>query len=284
MSLGAYVAMAVAGGLGMYFGIGAYFEAVYYRRRRHEPEAWKCQPRRFAPARMRQHEFVLGTVNMIAGSLVSGWFAWRVAEGKLSAISFDTSLAAIPGAVALTLAYFLATDCALYWAHRLLHRPLAFRWIHRWHHRYTSPTAFTAGAMHPAEFFLYQGIMVVPLLLVPVHVAGVIFVLVYQNFVALVDHSGVRTRSWVSFQPPAQFHDDHHVYFHVNYGQTLGLWDRVFGTWRRVDRRYGIDVFGGKGAPLGPADGPPRLVDYTEDRFARAGAAADTAPVGGTAP
>ena len=69
-----------------------------------------------------------------------------------------------------------------------------------------------------------------------------------------------RPRAW---QPPPRFHDDHHAHFHVNYGQTLGLWDRLFGTWRRVGRVYGADVYGGKGAPLA-ADGAgaARYVDY----------------------
>jgi lathosterol oxidase len=43
------------------------------------------------------------------------------------------------------------------------------------------------------------------------------------------------------------FHDDHHVHFHCNFGQHLTLWDRMHGTLRRVNRRYGAEVFGGRG-------------------------------------
>ena len=68
---------------------------------------------------MRRQELALGTLNMTAGSLASGVFAWQVGEHGVSAISFDTSLASLPLAAALTLAYFLVTECALYWAHRL---------------------------------------------------------------------------------------------------------------------------------------------------------------------
>ena len=54
------------------------------------------------------------------------------------------------------------------------------------------------------------------------------------------------------------------MYFHVNYGQTLGIWDRLFGTHRREGRVYGVEVFGGKGAPRPGARGdePAPLVDY----------------------
>jgi lathosterol oxidase len=131
----------------------------------------------------------------------------------------------------------------LYGAHRLLHRKILFRYIHRVHHRWTSPTAFTAPAMHPLEFALYQSIMLAPLFFLPIHVVGLVTVLVYQNTIAFLDHSGVALGSVLPWQPPPRFHDDHHVHFHVNYGQTLGLWDRVFGTWRRADGTYGEQVF-----------------------------------------
>jgi lathosterol oxidase len=85
--------------------------------------------------------------------------------------------------------------------------------------------------------------------------------LLYQNYVALIDHSGVRFHSWFPWQPPTQFHDDHHVHFHVNYGQNLGVWDRLFGTWRLHGRRYGAEVFGGRGAEIDGAR-DHALVDY----------------------
>jgi lathosterol oxidase len=119
--------------------------------------------------------------------------------------------------------------------------------------------------------------MLLPLFVMPVYVGGLIFVLVYQNYVALVDHSGIDFHSWYPWQPPTRFHDDHHVHFHVNYGQNMGIWDRLFGTYRRSDRVYGEDVFGGRGAPKdGAVDGPPDLVDYgRKSRAAVRAAAAD---------
>jgi len=264
MSLVGFIAVAVAGGLGMYLGIGAVFELLYYRRRADAAE-WKIQPRRWPSPKARRQELLLGSANITAASIASGFVAHHVATGGASAIYFDLATHGLAFSVATALLYFVATDCALYWAHRLLHRRAAFRWIHRVHHRWTSPTAFTAMAMHPVEFALYQGIMLVPLFVLPLHVVGLVAVLVYQNGIALLDHSGVAFRSRLPWQPPPRFHDDHHVYFHVNYGQTLGLWDRVFGTWRRHGRTYGEHVFGGKGAPSdGSADAPAPYIDYRE--------------------
>jgi Delta7-sterol 5-desaturase len=256
------IAISLAGGLGMYFGIAGLFELLYYRRRRLAPDSWKIQPRRFADARARRQEILLGTANMVAAGIGSGLFIHHITNGGWSSIYFSLADHGLAFTLLTTVVYFVVTDCALYWAHRLMHRRALFRAIHRVHHRWTSPTAFTALAMHPAEFALYQGIMLAPLFVLPIHAAGLIVVLVYQNLIALIDHSGVDLGSAIPWQPPARFHDDHHRYFHVNYGQTLGLWDRVFGTWRRTGRVYGEHVFGGKGAALNAAGEPSRLVDY----------------------
>ncbi len=264
-----YVGAAIAGGLGMYWGIGGAFELIYYRLRRDRPETWKCQPRRWLSPRMQRQQILIGTANMTAGSIASGLFCAHVAHGGLTSIYLDLGAHGLPYAAVATLVYFLLTDCALYWAHRIFHTPSLFRAIHRHHHhRYIAPSAFTAAAMHPVEFATYQSVMLLPLFFfIPLPAAGVILVLVYQNYVALLDHSGVDTYSWFPWQPPTRFHDDHHVHFHVNYGQNLGVWDRIFGTHRREGRVYGVEVFGGKGAPAPGARGDTSVtaapyVDY----------------------
>ena len=264
MTLLGFVGVAVAGGLGMQFAVAGFFEWFYYRRRRDRAAEWKCQPKRWAPARVQRRDIWLGAANMVGASIASGCLAWAIANDNPTQVYFGGH--GVVFGVGMTLAYFMITDVGLYWAHRLLHRPALFRTIHRWHHRNTTPTAFTAGSMHPVEFATYQSVVLLPLFVMPVPVVGLIVVLVYQNFVALVDHSGVKLRSRLPWQPPPRFHDDHHVYFHVNYGQTLGMWDRMFGTWRREGRVYGEHVFGGKGAPVSSSEGgKPRYVNYDGD-------------------
>jgi Delta7-sterol 5-desaturase len=272
-----YVGAAIAGGLVMYWGISGVFELVYYRGRRERAAEWKCQPRRWLSPKMLRQQLVLGTANVVMASILSGFFASYLAGGGASAVYFDTRAHGLLFTVLTTVVYFLLTDAGLYWAHRILHRPLLFRTIHRFHHRYISPTAFTAMAMHPVELLTYQSVMLIPLFVLPVHVVGLIAVLVYQNYVAMVDHSGIDLHSWLPWQPATRFHDDHHVYFHVNYGQNMGFWDWLFGTYRREGRVYGVEVFGGRGAPApGAAAGPARYVDYRRKpaRAEGAGAAA----------
>jgi lathosterol oxidase len=260
MTLAGYVAVALAGGLGMYFGIGGLLEWRYYRRRA-DAARWKLQPTRWPSPRARRSEIALGAANMTLASIGSGVLAHHIATGGASSVYWDDRHG-VAFSIATALVYFVATDGLLYGAHRLLHRRALFRWIHRVHHRWTSPTAFTAAAMHPLELALYQGVMIAPLFFWPIHAVGLAAVLVYHNTIALLDHSGVDLGAVVPWQPPPRFHDDHHVHFHVNYGQTLGVWDRLFGTWRRAGRVYGEHVFGGRGAALGPEAAPPPRIDY----------------------
>lgn len=255
----------VAAGLGMYWGFGAVMNRVYYRGRAGSPLEWKCQPGRQPPEKIRRRDRFLGTANLTVASVMSGLLVYHIKTGGYSTLYFDLKEHSLAGAVLSTVVYFLLTDMGLYWAHRLYHHPLLFKPIHLVHHRNPTPDAFTAMAMHPIEFATYQSIMLVPMFLMPLPAAGVIATLLYQNYVALVDHSGVRLYSIWPWQPPSQFHDDHHRYFHVNYGQNMGLWDRVFGTYRRQGRKYGPDVFGGQGEGAGEAP----LVDYSREAVER---------------
>ena len=60
-----------------------------------------------------------------------------------------------------------------------------------------------------------------------------------------VDHSGIDFEGDLPWQPSVQFHDDHHRFFHVNFGQSFIVWDWLFGTLRQGNRKYGEDIFVG---------------------------------------
>src|SRR5690242_19129241 len=134
MSLAGFVAVAIAGGLGMYLGIGGLLELLYYRRRQ-DATAWKLQPTRWPSRAARRRELLLGCANMTGASIASGVFAHHVATGGDTGVYFDLATHGLAFTIGSAVLYFVATDGALYWAHRLLHRRLAFRWIHRVHHR-----------------------------------------------------------------------------------------------------------------------------------------------------
>jgi lathosterol oxidase len=259
-----FVLGSVAGGLGSYLLISTFFHLRYYKAQAARAAQWKCQPQRFPSPRMWRIDLWLGIANITLASVLSGFLAyWIYASGRSPVYILPRGHSVLE-MVVVTLAYYLLTDVIIYWAHRLYHRPTLFRLVHRYHHRNTVPTAFTAFSMHPVEFLTYQSVMLLPLLFLPINAIAVIVILISAQLEALLQHSGVRIAPWIPWMPSTYFHDDHHRYFHVNYGQHLVLWDRLFDSLRRHGRRYGVEVFGGKGAPV-PADAPrppARFVDY----------------------
>ena len=86
--------------------------------------------------------------------------------------------------------FFVVGDFGLYWAHRSggCVRKGPYRFAHCIHHRYRTPSAFTAVAAHPFELLTFQVVTMAPIFLVPLHPGGVIAVLLYQ-VLGLADRS-----------------------------------------------------------------------------------------------
>ncbi|GBG28912.1 Delta7-sterol 56-desaturase [Hondaea fermentalgiana] len=61
-----------------------------------------------------------------------------------------------------------------------------------------------------------------------------------------IDHSGVDFDGDLPWVPSTSFHDNHHEFFHLNYGATMVLWDWMFGTLRQDDRKYAEHLFEGE--------------------------------------
>ncbi len=110
MTLLGFMAVSVGGGLGMYFGIGGFYEWLYYRRRRDRAAEWKCQPKRWATPAVRRREILLGSGNLLVASLVSGVLAHDIATANHTAVYLDLSHHGVAFSLATTLLYFLASD------------------------------------------------------------------------------------------------------------------------------------------------------------------------------
>ena len=56
-------------------------------------------------------------------------------------------------------------------------------------------------------------------------------VMIYTYYHGIIDHSGITFKKafWQPWQPDCIFHDNHHQYFHVNFGFNIELWDKVKG-------------------------------------------------------
>lgn len=54
-------------------------------------------------------------------------------------------------------------------------------------------------------------------------------ILLYTYYHGIIDHSGINFKRffWQPWQPDCIFHDNHHQYFHVNFGFNIEYWDKV---------------------------------------------------------
>lgn len=260
------ITASVVSGVAILWLVGGYYHVRYYLRRRHEPETWKLQPKRFPSDKMQRKAMRLASFNLALAGLLSGHFVYALMAGWTApAIYFDVAEYGWAWTIGGAAVLFVLIDAAAYYVHRLMHTKWLYRRVHHIHHKWGSPSPWVVTALHPLEMLLLQAATFVPLFIIPFHAGAVIVVFIYVLVFNIIDHSGVRLTSIWPWQGPSAYHDDHHVHFHVNFGQHLTFFDRVHGTLRRVDRDYGADNFGGEGVrPAGDdsQDQAPAFVKY----------------------
>jgi len=120
----------------------------------------------------------------------------------------------------------LITEVAFYSAHRWLHTRWLYRRVHRVHHRYRAPTAWSAQFAHPFEYVVGN---MLPIALPMVLVAPDLLTLWAFGAVVLLNTQLVHSGYQLPLAPWAVPHDLHHYRVTVNYGST-GLMDRLLGT------------------------------------------------------
>ncbi len=221
-----------------FWGLGGLVHYWFYVRQRARAADWKQQPQRWLSPALSRHALLLGSGNLVLGSLLGGSFLWHLRRGGRSSLYFDAGRYGYLYLALSAVVVFFMIDAGLYYSHRLLHHRRLFRYIHRWHHRYVAPTVFTTTAMHPLEFVIFTAALLAPAFVIPVHAAVYAAVIGYTYFIGMLDHSGIRARWKLPFHSDNRFHDDHHVYFHCNYGHHTALWDRWHSTVRHPGRRY----------------------------------------------
>ncbi|XP_037073673.1 delta(7)-sterol 5(6)-desaturase-like [Pollicipes pollicipes] len=236
----------------IYFGVGGFLHWYYYRMRRDSAHEWKCQPEKWLPPDLEWHEIKYGSTSLMIGNTLSSLLVCWVLNGGYSTIYYHVADFGWTWWLLSWPVVFIWQDYVTYLTHRLYHTPFLYKHFHKLHHTYKQPTAFSVTAIHPVEFIHVQAIIISPMFLVPVHWVVMSVLLLYTYYHGIVDHSGINFKAhwWQPWQPDCLFHDNHHQYFHVNFGFNIFLWDKLHGTYRRKDRIYRENIFYGRGKPL----------------------------------
>jgi len=128
---------------------------------------------------------------------------------------------------------FLWSTTNFFCVHRILHWQPVYQRVHELHHRNVDVGPWSGISMHPLEHLFYFS----PFVLwwfVPVHPVIIVLTGFYQGLNPALSHSGfdylslggkrrVKTGDW--------FHQLHHQYFNLNYGNTPTPFDKLFGSW-----------------------------------------------------
>ncbi|MBC7848187.1 MAG: sterol desaturase family protein [Chitinophagaceae bacterium] len=143
----------------------------------------------------------------------------------------------------------LMHDTYFYWAHRLMHHPKVFRFVHLIHHKSTNPSPWAAYSFHPLEAIIEGGIIVVFLFTIPVHSIHLFLFILFMIIYNVYGHLGWEifpkgfSRHWLGkWMNTSVNHNQHHQHFKGNYGLYFLFWDRLMGTIREDYDRHFDDV------------------------------------------
>jgi lathosterol oxidase len=172
---------------------------------------------------------IFGTVSMllVIGPGELGW----------NRMYFDLGSPGWPYALFSLALMIVAHDAYFYWTHRLLHHPIAMRWLHRTHHLSRTPTPWTAYAFDPGEAVVQAAFAPLFAAVVPLHPLILLVWSVHMIIRNVLGHAGfelmpagfARSR-WFGWLTTATHHDLHHATFRWNYGFYFTWWDRLMGT------------------------------------------------------
>ena len=164
-----------------------------------------------------------------------------VALREMSGFPFRLEAETIPGLVGMAMIGVFAVEFIGYWAHRLQHRFLLLWRIHATHHHITKMSTARADRTHPLELIGLNLGSAVALAFLGADEAVVAVVIVFRLVNAHLNHANLPLKSGIYgwfFNTP-EWHLLHHSLEYdesnTNFGCTVIIWDRLFGTFSGKD-------------------------------------------------
>jgi len=131
----------------------------------------------------------------------------------------------------------LAVDLMRYWLHRAAHTYMPLWKLHEVHHSPDIIYVLNVGRFHPLEKVLQFSLDSVPFLLLGVAPEVLAGYFVFYSVNGFFQHSNLRLRyGWLNYiVGSAETHRWHHARdpkaAYCNFGNTVIIWDLLFGTW-----------------------------------------------------
>jgi sterol desaturase/sphingolipid hydroxylase (fatty acid hydroxylase superfamily) len=160
-------------------------------------------------------------------------------------------------------------DLLDYIYHRAMHQIPGLWRFHLVHHTDTVMDVSTTLREHPGETVLRNGFLLIGVLVCGASFESLILRQTIQTFSNILSHTALRLPSagahvlgWV-FITPNLHHVHHHFrlpFTNTNYGDTLSIWDRLFGTFAAPtasNSTAGLDTH-----PCRDMGGPARVMLY----------------------
>jgi lathosterol oxidase len=143
--------------------------------------------------------------------------------------------------------YEIIFDLFHYWTHRISHHRYLYRIGHKTHHKFPHPISILAYYHKPLDLLITNTIpCILTMYLLPkISLFMYSLILIYKTFIEISGHCGkhLSTGSFVQFIWLAKLlkielyvddHDLHHSQNNCNYAKRFSLWDKFFGTYKKL--------------------------------------------------
>jgi Delta7-sterol 5-desaturase len=219
-----------------YFSVAGLFYLLVWKR----PLRWRERELNSdKPSRSAIRREILWSISATLIFAVPGAFMLEGWELGWTRIYLEPTRYGWPYFVLSPLLYMALHDTYFYWTHRLLHQPWWYRHAHYVHHESLSPSPWASFSFHPLESVIEALFIPALVFVVPIHVAGLLFVLTSMTIFGVINHLGyeIYPRFLVDRGVGRWFisvthHNWHHRRFRCNYALYFRLWD----IWMQTDR------------------------------------------------
>ena len=185
--------------------------------------------------------FWVGCVYLIWAPLYSDYYDTPISDAfswlrDASLLPFKLEATTTLGLMGAALVGVFVSEFIYYWLHRLQHRTMFFWRIHATHHHITKMSVARADRTHPLEFLALNLGPAITLAFLGASDAVVAVALTFRIFSGYTNHTNLPMKSgiygWVFTTP--EWHQLHHskeiTESDTNFGCSVILWDRLFGT------------------------------------------------------